>query len=286
MERINYVIATYAGKGTKAHIEPKEKALKIHCQRLSMFKNNLKSITIMRANDEKTKDPNNVYAGYYDIEEYTKNIKPSPRIIDCENYCYSFGQWLYCYEQTIGQYDYYIFQEDDYVPNVDNFDTLYMYAYKEKFPDGIGLLCGMLLGIPNRLSHIPLHVSAPIIVSSKTLKMVYESHMWNRNPRKVLSAIHICNELFTQKETKTFAKYKQGTGAYYQIGFSMLFSKIGIPCNDILEKGDTIFLYWDDKTKLIYLYTYEKGKIPLKSKDFKKLKSKTYFLPFQRERLN
>ena len=75
MERINYVIATYAGKGTKAYIEPKEKALKIHCQRLSMFKNNLKSITIMRANDEKTKDPDNVYTGYYDIEEYIKIVK-------------------------------------------------------------------------------------------------------------------------------------------------------------------------------------------------------------------
>jgi hypothetical protein len=279
---INYVIATYAGKGTKLHIEPKEIALKIHCQRLTQFKNNLKSITIMRANDENSK--NNSYEGYYEIEDYTKNITPTPRIVDCENYCYSFGQWLYCYEQTREEYNYYIFQEDDYVPNVDNFDTIYIDAYKKQFPEDIGVMCGMLLGTPTRLSHLALHVSAPIVVSSKTLKMLYDSKIWNGNPRSAMQNIQEYQNLFTPKEAKCFRKFKQGIGAYYQLGFSLLFNKLDIPSSDILEQSEeNVFLYWDDKSKKVYLYSSKQKVIPLNIKTYESLKPRAYFLPFQWE---
>ncbi len=281
--QINYVIATYAGKGTKVHIEPKEKALKLHCHRLTQFKNSLKSITIMRANDEKTEN-NDVYEGYYDIEEYTKIITPTPCIVDCENYCYSFGQWLLCYEQTKEEYDYYIFQEDDYIPNVDNFDTIYIDAYKKQFPEDIGVMCGMLLGIPNRLQHLALHVSAPIVVSSKTLKMLYTSELWNGNPRNAMQNMLNYQKNFTPKEAKSFRKFKQGIGAYYQLGFSLLFNKLDIPSDDILaQSDDNAFLYWDDKSKKVYLYSSKQKAIPLNFETYTALKPRAYFLPFQWE---
>lgn len=283
--RINYVIATYAGKGTKIHIEPKEIALKLHCQRLVQFKNNLKNITIMRANDENSK--NNAYEGYYDIENYVKDVVPTPYIIDCENYCYSFGQWLYCYEQSREEYDYYIFQEDDYVPNVDNFDTIYIDAYKKQFPEDIGVMCGLVLGdTTTRFSTLALHTSAPIVVSSKTLKMLYDSKLWNGNPRNAMQ--HICDyqNLFNPKEARSFRKFKQGAGAYYQIGFSLLFNKLNIPSSDILEQSeDNAFLYWDDKTKKVYLYSSKQKAVPLNIESYEQLRSRAYFVPFQWEKL-
>ena len=119
MFKINYVIATYNGKcnrSMKSIPSPKD-ILKKHLEKvLSLQTKYITQITIMQAESE------NFYEGYYDIQDLIDKSNIPIKTIPCENYGYSGGQWMKCYEIYKNEFDYYIFLEDDYCGNFDNFD--------------------------------------------------------------------------------------------------------------------------------------------------------------------
>ena len=68
-------------------------------------------------------ESNNYYKTYYNIniDKHTIPIK----IINVKNYGYSMGQWLKSYELFKNDFDYYLFIEDDYYSNINNFINYY-----------------------------------------------------------------------------------------------------------------------------------------------------------------
>jgi hypothetical protein len=118
--KINYVIASWNG----IRVKPDNAAyylnvLKNHLNHLNKIKNSIDQITIMKPHN------NNVNT-YYNIE-----LNDKVKIIDCENKYQSYGQWLKAVELTYGNFDYYIFIEDDYIPNIDDFDLKLIELYEE-----------------------------------------------------------------------------------------------------------------------------------------------------------
>lgn len=279
--RINYVIATYSGPSDKKVQTPKKEALKIHLKNIANTKcMHISQVTIMKALDENC-DPN---SDYYDVDDYIKQIedmhKIPVKIVDCENYCYSFGQWLLCYEQTKSEFDYYIFQEDDYFPSMDNYDNIYLTAYKEAFPNNVGVMCGLLLGQKSII-----HTSAPLFISNQTLKMVYDNRLWKGSPRSVMHDIFEYKELFSDIELETYLKFKKFKGSTYQLSFSFLFNHSDIVSRDMMEfRSGNAFLYWADEMSCVLLYTGTIKSCKLrKNKNYQKFKKNALFLPFQWE---
>ena len=92
--KINYVISTYAGRGKRTHSHPLPKnVLKAHIDQLSIIDNNLSQITIMKPKSEI------FYNEYYAIEEEIKTLGDVVvKIVECENYGYSPGQFLKAFE--------------------------------------------------------------------------------------------------------------------------------------------------------------------------------------------
>lgn len=128
MEKINYVIATWSGN---RRINDK-RYLKNHILKLLSLKHNLSQITIVKpllGGDD----------SYYDFKELLNTFKCKVVILDREsNQGQSYGQLFYAYEQFKDEFDYYIFVEDDYQVNIDNFD----FILKEKYNKlGCGYLC-------------------------------------------------------------------------------------------------------------------------------------------------
>jgi len=120
MIKTNYIIATWNGVRVKPVDQLYyEDVLKNHLQILLNTKHNLSQITIMRPY-------NDLENGYYTIDGYG-----DVKIIGCKNEYQSYGQWLKAVEIYLDNFDYFIFIEDDYVPNVDNFDTKLIDIYKE-----------------------------------------------------------------------------------------------------------------------------------------------------------
>ena len=245
--RINYVIATYNGKCRRDHTCPKPNdVLRAHLVKLKSCMGALQQVTIMVAKSQ------NYYHGYYDIEEITANFDIPVKVIHCDNYGYSMGQWLKAYEVYKGEFDYYILMEDDYCPGMQNFDNLMIDIYGRKFPDSVGLLCSLVEGSKDyakRGGH-PIHFEGGICVSTKTLERLCEfwlTHGAKRGPREQLD-----------KMTS-----KPASGGHYQVNFSHLFTMAGIEHEDYLDVGGEEGLlqcsYWDDEKGKIWFY--DKGDI-------------------------
>lgn len=234
---INYVIATWSGKDTKCDIPhtnnpPPQNTLTFHLERLSQLKHNLAKITIMKPTCDVANQMNN----YYSISKIIPLFKCPVVVIECENYGYSNGQWLKCYEINVKnkeKFDYYIFIEDDYVPNQHHFDVVLMNLYNQKFPNLIGKLCGYVQGsFNNHKRKLPLHYESGIIVSLKTLELLYNTNnKWQGNPRSCLDKILIRNKRLQEKKRRT-----SGIGAFYQVNFSLLFTLLDIPILDFSKE--------------------------------------------------
>ena len=287
--RINYVIATYCGQSDKKVQTPKKEALKIHLKNIANTKcMHISQVTIMKALDEKC-DPN---SDYYEVDDYIKQIedkhKIPVKIVECENYCYSFGQWFLCYEQTKSDFDYYIFQEDDYFPCIDNYDDIYLTAYKEAFPNNVGVMCGLLAGQGGLFKHrLIQHTSAPLCMSKQTLNKVYSNPLWKGSPRNAMHDIFQYQEQFSNIENYSFKRFKKHISGLYQLSFAFLFNRSDIQSCDILSKhADNIFLYWEDNPGLVYLFSSTITMQKIKTiKEYEAVKHKAYFLPTQWEKL-
>jgi hypothetical protein len=245
--KINYVIATYNGKCNRYHKYPlPENVLINHIQQILKFNNNLAQITIMKA---KSID---YYKNYYNIYEIINKSTIPIKIIECENFGYSEGQWLLAYEIYKNDFDYYLFIEDDYSPNINNFDTILLECYKNKFNNNIGLLCSLVEGTHNyKNGGYPIHFEGIVVLSKDTLKKLYNFPKWNNNPRKYLDLIDKnIDPDYNWKEI-----YKSYIGGYYQLTFSHLFTLSNIIHEDYLDIEINNYLlqfpYWNDSKNCI-----------------------------------
>jgi len=130
LERINYVITTWSGPRRA----PDLNYLKNHLLKLLSLKHSLGQITIVK--------PISIGFNpvYYDVESLLSQFDCEVKILEKhDNLGQSYGQFFHAF-QTYGKtFDYYIFVEDDYIPNIDNFETLLLSEYKSQ--DVKGFLC-------------------------------------------------------------------------------------------------------------------------------------------------
>jgi hypothetical protein len=242
MTKINYVIATYNGIGKRKHTYPlPEDVLKTHLEKITSLQHSLSQITIMKAKS------NNDYKNYYNIEDLIKTFNIPIKIIDCENYGYSMGQWLKAYE-LFPDFDFYLFMEDDYCGGMDHFDSILLECYNQKFTEHIGLLCSVVEGssIYKEIGGYPLHFEGCVFISKQTLHKLYTFPKWENNPRKWLDLIdkHIDPYFNWEWQRKGYL------GGYYQVTFSHLFTLSNINHEDYLDINinHTLiqFPYWGD----------------------------------------
>ena len=269
--KINYVIATFEGKCNRKHINPLPKDILIeHLKTLLKLKHNLTQITIMKPKCNKEK-----IIEYYDIDNSVKQFNIPVKIIECENYGYSNGQWMKAYELD-NSFDYYILMEDDYCFNMNNFDDKFIECYQNKFKNNIGHLSCYVEGRPKHKRHrFPEHFGGALLLSNKTWKKLYSFDKWNNNPRKYL-------DLMTNKYDKCFRKIrKEYLGGYYQVAFSFLFTYSGIKHDDILDKYD--FIYWDDLCSMLICYRFKKKRMrKLKLYQYNKFLKTSLCIPVQK----
>jgi hypothetical protein len=250
---INYIIATYNGYCKRDYKFPLPKnVLKTHLNKIISFKSNISQITIMKAESD------NFYDTYYDINDIIEMSKIPIKVIDCENYGYSMGQWLKAYE-LFPNFDLYLFIEDDYCPGMDNFDSILLECYNKQFPDNIGLLCSLVEGSNTykEIGGYPLHFEGCVFINKETLEKLYTFPKWNENPRKWLDLInHKIDPYYNWDGIR-----KQYIGAYYQLSFSHLFTLSNIEHEDYLDiKYNNKLLqfpYWSDD--LLGIHFYNKG---------------------------
>ena len=256
--KINYVIATFNGKCKRQHKHPLPKdVLKCHLKKILSLKNNLSQITIMKAS------LSNFYPDYYDITSIIQTSNIPIKVIECENFGYSEGQWLKAYEIHKNDFDYYLFIEDDYCPNMENFDEILIDCYKKKFSKNIGLFCSLVEGTKNYKNEdgYPIHFEGGVVLNKETLEKLYQFPKWQGNPRKYLDLIDnsIDPDYNWQQQRKGYI------GGYYQLTFSHLFTLSGIQHEDYLDikyKTDLLqFPYWSDQNNNIggKIRFYNKG---------------------------
>lgn len=263
--KINYVIATYNGICRRTHKFPNpENVLIEHLNKISQLKHNISQITVMKSQSC------NYYKNYYNIDEISKKINIPIKIIDCENYGYSEGQWLKAYELFKNDFDYYLFVEDDYCAGMDNFDTILMNCYNNKFNNNIGLLCSLVEGSKEYKNKggYPIHFEGCVFINNKTLEKLYNNPKWENNPRKYLDLIDnkIDSNFNWERQRKSYI------GGYYQLTFSHLFTLSEIDHEDYLniQYNNKLlqFPYWNDnRSKTIggEIYFYNKGDIVRRS---------------------
>lgn len=163
MERVNYVIATWSGNRRV----PNKNYLRDHILKLSTLKHNLSQVTIVKPIF------NNLDEEYYNITKLIKEIGCEVVILERHsNIGESYGQLFYTYETYKDNFDYYIFCEDDYLPHIDNFDTLLL---ERQNPDGyLCSFCGVNEEYPDGGCSI-----SNGLMSTKQFEKIYEK---NSNP--------------------------------------------------------------------------------------------------------
>ncbi len=166
MEKINYIIATWSGNRRV----PNDNYLKEHLLKLLSLKHNLSQITIVKP----------IFPGcntsYYDIEDLLDKFDCKVVILEKNtNYGQSYGQLFHAYERFKNEFDYYIFIEDDYIPNINNFDSLLLDEYRTQNVNGY--LCSFA-GVNKAYPNGGCSISNGMI-STKYMEHIYEK---NNNP--------------------------------------------------------------------------------------------------------
>lgn len=250
--KINYIIATYNGIGKRKHTYPlPEDVLKTHLNKINSLQHSLSQITIMKAKS------NNDYKHYYNIEDSIKKFNIPIKILECENYGYSMGQWLKAYE-LFPDFDFYLFIEDDYCGGMDHFDSILLECYNKKFSENIGLLCSLVLGsslYKENGSH-PTHFEGCVFINKETLEKLYTCPKWKGNPRKWLDLID--KRIDPNYKWAWLRNSMESLGPYYQISFSHLFTLSNIRHEDYLDitvnNKLLQFPYWNDLHNNITVY--------------------------------
>ena len=143
--------------------------LEKHIELLSSLNHNIKKIIF------------NINLEDGDYENANKALKIIPKKIknsDVEvrlrkNIGMSYGAWSDCFLENKDQYDYFIFNEDDYFFVIDDFDKILVNKFKSK--ENAGYLCGIT--IENKRIGQPLHAAHSTGISSnEVLSKVVEKY--------------------------------------------------------------------------------------------------------------
>lgn len=117
MDKTNYVIATWGGPRRL----PNTNYIKDHLSNLLKLKNNLTQITIVKPLCHE----NDITSEYYNIEHLTSQFNCEVVVLEKPNNSgHSYGQLFHTYQTYGDKFDYYIFVEDDYVVDIDYFDSI------------------------------------------------------------------------------------------------------------------------------------------------------------------
>lgn len=158
-KKINYLIATWSG----SRYSQSKDYLKVHLKQLFSVKHNLDQITIIRPLGSNNDD-------FYNIEDIIPELfKDKVFIINRPANDRSYGQFIYAYQQYTDQFDYYIIVEDDYMPGMDDFDTILVDLIEEK---GADYLCGKYARQAKRDRDRAIHNQG--IVKSSSFKKLLE----------------------------------------------------------------------------------------------------------------
>jgi RimJ/RimL family protein N-acetyltransferase len=129
-QKINYVITTWSGPRRA----PDLNYLKNHLLKLLNLKHNLSQITIVKP------ICTGINPTYYEVETLLSQFDCEIKILEKhDNLGQSYGQFFHAFQTYGKEFDYYIFVEDDYIPNIDNFEMLLLSEYKSQ--DVKGYLC-------------------------------------------------------------------------------------------------------------------------------------------------
>lgn len=212
--KINYVIATYAGKNgvdcrnILRDMDPiPEDYLKVHLEKLGEITHNLAQVTVMKADSRGTDS----YTNYYNIDdEIIKKVGCPVVFHDVPNEGISYGQYVRAFNKYKNKFNYYIFVEDDYYPYISRFGNVLTEIYKQKFDNKIdenkGLLCAWASDNEKKVMH-PAH-ALMIINTESMIKMI------NYNNYKVLQQLRECGK------------------GYCQVLFGIFFTSAGIAIKD------------------------------------------------------
>lgn len=162
-KKINYIIATWSGNRRI----PNKSYLKQHILKLSTLKHNLSQVTIVKPIFPGVDDE------YYNISNLAYEIGCDVVILERHsNMGESYGQLFHAYETYKDKFDYYIFCEDDYLPHIDNFDSLLL---ERENPNGY--LCSFC-GVNNEYPDGGCSISNGLM-STKQFENIYKA---NPNP--------------------------------------------------------------------------------------------------------
>lgn len=192
--KINYVIATWSGWRRN----PSTEYLKKHLQRLFELKHDLAQITVVRP------------AGSDNEEFYNLDTETRSKIVllDRPENDRSYGQFLFAYKTYGNEFTHYIVAEDDYIPNIDHFDTKLHSLMNAKNCD---YLCGKYGRF--RISD-PLHPQQNMgIIKSSAFKKILND---NPNPKFYKNGIEDGQEqsMFAALFTKNNLKIKDYSDTY------------------------------------------------------------------------
>lgn len=129
MSTVNYLLATWSGKRRN----PSKDYLRAQIASLITLNHSLNQVTIIRplgSNDPDYYDPYSYFSQGPHITEYV--------LLDRPTNDRAYGQFLFAFQQY-PDFDYYILVEDDYLPNLDNFDAILIDLLTKK---GCDYLCG------------------------------------------------------------------------------------------------------------------------------------------------
>ena len=162
--KTNYIIATWNGiRVKKDTFYNYLDTLRNHLDRMNSISNNLFQITIMKPKSDSINS-------YYDIE-----LDDKIKIIECENEYYSYGQWLKAIKMFMDEFDYHILIEDDYVPDINDFDTKLIELYEEK-----SYLCSLVGTHESKGVKYPFHCRISNgMISSNTIRKVLNNVDYN-----------------------------------------------------------------------------------------------------------
>jgi hypothetical protein len=199
--RINYVIGSYGAKykGTRFNGEDKFMEDYIKHILIAIEKCNTKhiaQITIMKPNVNAS---DTVIPDYYKIDHLQiPTIRDKVKIIECENRGLSYGQYLTCMYNDIQNntlFDYYILTEDDYIPFINEFDTVLLSQYVPGscLCAGINRLENNQLMNWSQFSRPPMNVSkitcqdfALMIMDQDSVRKLFNRHSYEDMIRDVI----------------------------------------------------------------------------------------------------
>lgn len=169
--KVLYAISSWSG--TRDGLQFDDSYICRHVNYLKKVKHNLSQISIGDPENPKKRP---CFTNF--MSEIQKAGETPVVVHPMSNHGRSYGQWSRIYEKYRTDFDYYIFIEDDYIPVLDNFDSVLVEMF-DKFhkEQNCGFLCGLVLEPPARSGHVCTEIHAGVsngIASSAVLEKVYE----------------------------------------------------------------------------------------------------------------